>query len=172
MLSTPLRYAFGGLVALTVAIQIPPLRVDNPPVVQEPEWDSPRTRELAERACFDCHSNQTKLPLYGKIAPVSWFLWDHVSEGRAKLNISEMQRSWPEAHEAGEEVMEGEMPPKSYLLMHPEARLSDEERRALAAGLDATLGGEGGEGGERAEGGEHARRDDDDDEVDERYEDD
>ena len=44
----------------------------NPVVVKEPTWDSPTTRDLAKRACFDCHSNETVWPWYTNIAPVSW----------------------------------------------------------------------------------------------------
>ena len=44
----------------------------NPAVVYEPDWDSPETRALAERACFDCHSNETTWPWYSTIAPISW----------------------------------------------------------------------------------------------------
>lgn len=146
-------------VLLLVGIQLVPYRVQNPPVSQEPAWDSPQTRELAQRACFDCHSNEVKVPWYGHVAPVAWWLRDHVDEGRDALNFSEMDRPQEEAHEAGEEVLEGEMPLDNYLLLHPEARLTDGERRQLAAGLDATLGGE-------EEGGEHGEHDDDDDDDD------
>jgi mono/diheme cytochrome c family protein len=118
----------------------------NPPVTQEPAWDSPRTRELAQRACFDCHSNETAWPAYASVAPFSWIVQDHVDEGRSVLNFSEFDRPQDEAEEAAEVVLEGEMPLWDYALMHPSARLSPEETRALADGLAATLGGEGGDG--------------------------
>jgi hypothetical protein len=51
----------------------------NPPVVSEPAWDSPRARELAVRACFDCHSNETVWPWYSNIAPVSWLIQSDVA---------------------------------------------------------------------------------------------
>lgn len=118
---------------------------DNPPTVQEPNWDSPQTRELAARACFDCHSNTTVWPWYSNVAPVSWLVQRHVVEGREHLNFSDWNQSHEEhgheAHEAeelGEVVLEGEMPPANYLLNHPEAKLTDDERAALAAGLLAT----------------------------------
>ena len=59
--------AVGGF----LLIQFVPFGRDhtNPPVVQEPKWDSPATRELAKRACFDCHSNETVWPWYSNIAP-------------------------------------------------------------------------------------------------------
>jgi hypothetical protein len=122
----------------------------NPPVIAEPAWDSPQTRELAQRACFDCHSNETQWPWYSSIAPVSWMVQRHTD---------------------AESIYEGEMPLPSFLLTHPEARLSGAEKQALAQGLSLTAGegeNEGGEGesgenesgehegrGEREEGEEH-----------------
>jgi mono/diheme cytochrome c family protein len=120
---------------------------DNPPVVAEPNWDSPQTRQLAERACFDCHSNETAWPWYSNIAPVSWLVERHVVEGREHLNFSDWNQSHEghddeghEAEEMGEVVLEGEMPTRDYLLLHPQAKLTDAERAALADGLAATAG--------------------------------
>ncbi|MCA9566351.1 MAG: heme-binding domain-containing protein [Myxococcales bacterium] len=152
--------ALGLVVLVTVASAAGP-RVHNPPVTQEPAWDSPRTRELAKRACFDCHSNQVEVPVYGYIAPFSWIVADHVEEGRERLNFSEMDRPQKEAHEAGEVVQEGEMPPAYYTALHPGARLTAAETRELAAGLAATLGGEGGESHARAGGYDDDDGDDD-----------
>ncbi|MEZ4321615.1 MAG: heme-binding domain-containing protein [Myxococcota bacterium] len=145
-----IQIALGILAAIAVLIQLVPYRVSNPPVLQEPAWDSPRTAELARRACYDCHSNEVVVPWYGHIAPVAWLVRDHVDEGRAALNLSEMNRPQEEAHEAGEAVAEGEMPPAYYLALHPSARLTDAERAELQAGLDRTLGGEGGGHGSEA----------------------
>jgi hypothetical protein len=110
----------------------------NPPIVAEPSWNSSTTRALADRACFDCHSNQTRWPWYSHVAPMSWLVQNHVDEGRHELNFSEWGRN-SEADEAAETVRSGEMPPKSYLLLHPEARLTDAEREQLARGLDALV---------------------------------
>ena len=112
----------------------------NPPVVQEPAWDSPRTRELAVRACFDCHSNETNWPGYARVAPFSWVLARDVDAGRGTLNFSEWNRSWELAVEAGPSVLRREMPPRSYKMMHSHARLTDAETEELARGLDATFG--------------------------------
>ncbi len=132
-----------ALAAALVVAQLVPYGRDhtNPPVAAEPHWDSPTTRGLAQRACFDCHSNETRWPWYSHVAPSSWLLQSHVDEGREALNFSEFQKSYKDAHEAGQEVREGDMPPLSYLLLHPEARLSASEKQELARGLDATLGG-------------------------------
>lgn len=132
-----------GVLAVVLAIiQFLPVGVarDNPPVVAEPAWDSPRTRELFVRACADCHSNRTRWPWYSRVAPTSWLVAHDVAEGRRKLNASEWNRPQDEAHESAQEVREGEMPPRSYLAMHAEARFDEATKRELIAGLEATFG--------------------------------
>lgn len=130
-----------GLLAGLLVIQVVPYGRDhtNPPVASEPTWDSPATRALARQACFDCHSNETEWPAYAQVAPVSWLVQHDVQEGRAVLNFSEWQRAQEEAAEAPEELLEGEMPPAAYRLMHGHARLSAADRDRLAAGLAKTL---------------------------------
>ncbi len=127
----------------------------NPPVERQVDWDSPQTKELFYRACADCHSNETKWPWYSKIPPASWLVVHDVNEGREKFNISAQDMG--EADDAAEAVLEGEMPMKIYTVMHPEARLTDAQRQALAQGLQKTFGGELGE----KEEGEHEEKDDD-----------
>ena len=111
----------------------------NPPIIEEPQWDSPRTRELAVRACFDCHSNETKWPWYANVAPLSWAVQLDVESGRSVLNFSEWNRSYDLATYSGRRTIEGMMPPNSYMMAHPEAKLTARERVELARGLDATL---------------------------------
>ena len=110
----------------------------NPPVVREPNWDSPQTRQLAERACFDCHSNQTVWPWYTNIAPFSWLIQNDVDEGRQRLNFSNYT-GVRELDEVSEVVLEGKMPPLQYLLIHPNANLNSQEKQLLAGGLAASL---------------------------------
>jgi hypothetical protein len=142
-----LASAAGGAIVVAVMIQAIPFGWDrsNPPVTAEPSWDSPQTRELAVRACFDCHSNEVDYPWYSRIAPMSWAVQIHVSEGREAVNYSEWDRPQEEADESAEVVLEGEMAPGYYEIAHPEARLSDQEIQALARGFEATIGS-GGEG--------------------------
>ena len=106
-------------------------------------FDSRETRELAERACFDCHSNGTRWPWYASIAPMSWRIQRHVDEGREKLNFTAFEpqnaHMTEAAGEAGESITKGEMPPNDYLLAHPEARLTAAEKAALVRGLDLTF---------------------------------
>ena len=129
----------GGLFAL---IQLLPYgrNHSNPPVIAEPRWDFPRTRDLAARACFDCHSNETRWPWYSHVAPVSWLVQRDVDQARRELNFSHWDRRQKRARKAAEEVEDGEMPLAGYLLGHPEARLSEAEKADLVRGLRATFG--------------------------------
>lgn len=125
-------------IAIFVLIQFIPYGKahTNPVVVSEPTWDSLQTRDLAKSACFDCHSNETSWPWYSNIAPVSWLVYRDVIEGRQRLNFSDWQNS--RLREPGElvgTVSEGEMPPIQYLLMHPNAKLTADQKNQLAAGL-------------------------------------
>jgi len=111
----------------------------NPAVTAEPQWDSPQTRELAARACFDCHSNLTKWPWYSNVAPVSWLVQRDVDGGRAALNFSEWNKPQDGAGDIGDAISGGSMPPWFYPLMHPNAKLSTADKQRLIAGLAATL---------------------------------
>jgi hypothetical protein len=154
-------------IVVFIGIQFVPVERSNPPIGSEPQWDSPQTRALAERACFDCHSNETKWPWYANIAPVSWVVAHDVEEGRAALNFSEWgvpqrnrgeetgearagdedaERETDEGREGAEpdkiaeQVEEREMPLANYLLLNPEAHLTPAETQELIAGLNATFG--------------------------------
>lgn len=122
-----------------------------PPSGIEPAWDSPQTRALAARACFDCHSNQTTWPWYSQVAPVSWLLQRDVDEGRRKLNFTEWERPQRDARESAERVQEGEMPPWYYVPLYPAARLTGAETQSLVQGLRTTLGSGGGSSDGRRE---------------------
>ena len=137
----------GVLVGLFVCVQLIPvwLLQTNPPVVQEPAWDSPQTRALAQRACFDCHSNETVWPLYSRIAPASWLVTFDVVQARDHVNFSEWGQRYGgvesehDANDVAKVINRGEMPPARYLLLHPSARLTDAEKQQLIDGLRASL---------------------------------
>lgn len=115
----------------------------NPPEVTTLKWDSPQTQMLAERACMDCHSHQTKWPWYSHIAPASWLVVHDVDEGRRRLNFSNLRISASGVEKLGREIEhqvgDGQMPLPIYLSTHPEARLSDAEKKQLIDGFRATL---------------------------------
>lgn len=161
-----LTLVLGIPVLLFAAIQFVPYGRNhtNPPDGQRVAFDSPATEELAKKACFDCHSNRTKWPWYSNIAPISWRIQRHVDEGREHLNFTAFDPNSKDmaegAEEAAETVQKGEMPLNDYLLAHPEARLTADEKKMLVAGLEKTFAafakksGKGGTGGESAERGE------------------
>ena len=156
------------LVGGFLLIQLVPYGRDhrNPPVVAEPAWDSSQTRELADRACFDCHSNEVEWPWYSHVAPVSWLVQHDVEEGRQYLNFSEWGtggREAEEGEELAESILDGEMPLPIFLVTHPEARLSESEKQILAKGLLATAGGEGGAEAHRESGEDSDSHDEDGD---------
>ncbi len=135
------------LIVVGLAIQAVPYGRDhtNPPITGEPAWDSPVTRDLTVRACFDCHSNEVEYPWYSQIAPVSWAVQAHIDSGRSKVNYSEWDQPQKKADKSAETVIDGEMPPAYFTrFTHAEARLTETERQQLIDGLLATFGGEGG----------------------------
>jgi len=134
MKSIPAKLALITVI-VGVAIQFIPVDRSNPPVEEEIVV-APQVQAILKRACYDCHSNETKWPWYSQIAPVSWLLaWD-VHEGREELNFSTWNRYSPKKRnkfikEIWEEIEEGEMPPWFYLPLHPEGSLSDQDRTLL-----------------------------------------
>jgi hypothetical protein len=111
----------------------------NPPTTAEPRWDSPRTRTLAQRACFDCHSNLTKWRWYSNLAPISWLVQRDVDSGRSSLNFSEWNRPQDGAGDVADAISGGSMPPWFYVLAHTSASLSGSEKQTLVSGLQATF---------------------------------
>ena len=96
----------------------------------------PEVASIFERSCRDCHSNKTVWPWYTNVAPISWWLTDHVNEGRRELNMSEWgrlprDRQDRKLRQICDEVADGMMPLSSYLPMHPGARLSEQDKRVL-----------------------------------------
>jgi mono/diheme cytochrome c family protein len=130
--------------ALFLLIQLIPIgpQRTNPPVIAEPKWDSPQTRALAKRACFDCHSNEIKWPWYSRIAPVSWLLANDVLKGRAAFNFSDWHAGDMNSTVMAAQINSGRMPLPQYLWMHPPARFTDAEKKLLIAGLTSTLASE------------------------------
>jgi len=130
-----------GIIGTFVLIQFIPFGHDrtNPPVVSEPQWSSPEARALVKANCFQCHSNETEWTWYSNIAPGSWLIaWD-VSRGRDKFNFSDWENHPEELEEMIEVIEEGEMPPIQYWIVHPEARLDEQEKQVLINALRSSI---------------------------------
>lgn len=133
-----LGYGIGGALVALLAIQLIPIESPgNPPVEQSVAHALALPSDVEQtlrRACFDCHSNETAWPWYTKVAPAKWLIANDVNEGREELNFSTWNRYTPEkqaekwkdiAKAVGEER---EMPLWFYVPLHPEAKLSDQDR--------------------------------------------
>lgn len=97
---------------------------------------SPQVASILDRSCQDCHSNTTRWPWYTNVTPVSWFVVDHVNEGRRHLNFSEWgklkaNQKQKKLQEVCEEVSDGVMPLASYTPLHPSAKLSPDDVKVL-----------------------------------------
>lgn len=132
------------LVVLLVAfiiIQFFPIDKTNPPV--DAGMDFLKIKKTPEpiakiisTSCYDCHSNETKYPWYFSIAPASWFLQNHVKEGRKHLNFStfamyEPKRQIKKMEECVELIEKHEMPLESYYIGHQDAKITDIQRQEL-----------------------------------------
>lgn len=124
-----------------VLIQFFPIDQNNP--VATPQMDFLKTKNTPEKtavlirnSCYDCHSNDTKYPWYANVQPFSWFLNNHIQEGRKKLNFStfatyEPKRQAHKLDEAVEMIEKAEMPLDSYIIVHPEAKLTLSDQKEM-----------------------------------------
>jgi len=141
-----------GLLALLVIIQfIRPEKNINTAVtaldmnVMYPIPDS--VAQVLQKACYDCHSDNTRYPWYNNIQPVAWWLNNHITDGKKELNFSEYgKRTLPKQakklKKIAKEIQEGDMPLSSYTLIHKDAVLTDAEKKMLidwATGLSQQI---------------------------------
>ena len=135
-----MKYLIRALIALLVlaaAIQIIQPDRSNPEVTADFDGPEP-VRTILQAKCYDCHSNETIWPWYTYIAPVSWWVADHVHEGREELNYSEWgdfsrSKKQEKAEETYDEIADGYMPLKSYLRIHPDTEVTEAELAIIEA---------------------------------------
>lgn len=131
-----------AIVAVILGIQlVPTLSKQNPPE-SSPLVLPAEVAPIFSQSCFDCHSNQTVWPWYSYVAPFSWLVSHDVEEGREHINFStwgemDEEKQADALKEIWEEIAEGEMPPKLYLLAHRDARLSDDEVTSIRVWLES-----------------------------------
>jgi hypothetical protein len=136
-------FTIGLLLFVFIAIQFIHPKIDHPPVTGDFKAQ-PEVKSIVVRACYDCHSNETNLRWYDKIAPIYWQVAEHVKEGRNDLNFS----SWDslatadqkgKLWEAVNQIAAGAMPVKDYLLVHSSAKISPEDLAILKNYLLSTV---------------------------------
>ncbi|GAB2544941.1 heme-binding domain-containing protein [Rufibacter soli] len=136
-----------ALLVLLVLIQFIKVDTTNPPVDKAKDFITlknppQQVTGILKASCYDCHSNETTYPWYTSVAPFSWWIKDHINEGRRKLNFSEYgdlpaKRAKHKLDESYEMVAEGEMPLTSYTLLHRDAALSDTQKQELLSWLQS-----------------------------------
>lgn len=129
------------VIAAFVVIQFFPIDKSNPTVVEAESLEAAVTvpdnvRTILERSCKDCHSHKTVYPWYSNVAPVSWFLKNHIDVARRKLNFSQFNTYAPKKkakklEEICEQLDSGEMPLPSYLWIHRDSILREGEAKIL-----------------------------------------
>ena len=93
-------------------------------------------QRIMEKACNDCHSNNTRYPWYNNLQPVAWWLNHHVEEGKKELNFSEfgkrtLVKQAKKLKKLAKEVQTGGMPLDSYTWIHKDAILTEQEKNIL-----------------------------------------
>ena len=125
------------LLVAVVAIQFIPVRRSNPPkLYADPLELHSGVYPILRDSCYDCHSNVTQWPWYSRVAPVSWLVARDVNLGREQLNFTEWHLLAREervelALEIVEKVEQGAMPQPRYLILHPEAELTEADKFVL-----------------------------------------
>jgi Haem-binding domain/Cytochrome P460 len=122
-------------VVVFAAIQLIHPKLTNPPVTAEINAP-PEVKRILKTSCYNCHSNETHLWWYDRIAPASWLVARDVKRGRLHLNFSTFGQLSPAAqkgmlYESVNFIQSGAMPPKNYLLLHPEAKVTPEQLDTL-----------------------------------------
>jgi Haem-binding domain len=93
---------------------------------------TPPLTRVFDHACADCHSEKTRWPWYGQVAPLSWLLEVDVKRARQRLNLSRWDRLNTTEQTRllaaiASMIQNHEMPPRRYLALHPEARMSADQ---------------------------------------------
>jgi hypothetical protein len=108
----------------------------------------PNVETILKRSCYDCHSNHTYWPWYSNISPVSWLLSDDVNSGRKKMNFSEwgklpVSKQENRLAKICDEITDNEMPLPKYLILHPDKKLSEADKKVLCNWADSLSNGAG-----------------------------
>jgi hypothetical protein len=141
-----LKWAGVTLAAAFILIQFYRPERTNPPANPALNFTQslsvpPEVGSIIDRACRDCHSNATRWPWYSNVAPISWLLADDVAEGRRHMNLSEWgsykkKQQIKRLADIDGEISDGSMPLPKYVLLHPEAKLTQAERDRLSKWAD------------------------------------
>lgn len=133
------------LVAL-LGIQMIPIELNQSNVVPNEDllvlYEAPQNIEVIfKTSCYDCHSNNTVYPWYGKIQPFAWVLQDHIENGKEELNFNEFgsyskRRKKNKLNSIASQIRDGKMPLDSYTFVHRDSKLSEQEEDEVLAWIE------------------------------------
>jgi hypothetical protein len=147
-----------GITLVVIFVVMQAFRIDktNPPIDQTKDFievnkPSPEIASLIKSGCYDCHSNETVYPWYTNVAPVSWWIKDHINEARRHLNFNNWttynsKKQDKKLRECVENINEGDMPMDSYTWMHKLSDLTKVQQKVLTDYFNSLRTHESGEG--------------------------
>ena len=151
-----------ALVIIFIVMQAFRIEKTNPPIDLSQDFieqnkPSPEIASMMKSACYDCHSNETVYPWYTNVAPVSWWIKDHINEARRHLNFNmwttyKSKKQDKKLRECVENIEEGDMPMNYYTWIHKDAVLSKEQQKTLMDYFNSLRTHESGEGKPKGEG--------------------
>jgi hypothetical protein len=134
-----------GLILVLIAVQFVPVSYNQSETVLDSDflktYQVPEQIEnILKTSCYDCHSNNTNYPWYGKIQPGAWFMENHIQEGKSELNFNEWanysdRRKKSKLKSIISQIKNDKMPIFSYTLIHRNAKLSEKEKITITEWL-------------------------------------
>ena len=131
------------IIVVFLGIQLVPVDRTNPPTIADTQIPE-EVKAILKPKCYDCHSNESTWPWYSYVAPLSWWIADHVHEGRREVNYSlwdtySEDKQEQKLEETYDEILDEFMPLESYLITHPDAKVTEDELDIIEQWLDGDL---------------------------------
>ena len=136
--------AFGWLVAGLAVVVFGLLQLARPPIPAKPATAevqaSPQVRQILNKSCYSCHSDERRLSWFDEIVPAYWVARHDILTAREHLNFSTLGAKPAAAqkaalYEALNMIQLKAMPLPQFVVLHPEAKMSPENLAALKAYL-------------------------------------
>jgi mono/diheme cytochrome c family protein len=133
-----------GKLAIVGVFAFAALQFVRPAIPAKPaaaEVDAPQNvRSVLNQSCYGCHSDERRLSWFDHIVPGYWLVRHDILTAREHLNFSTLGAKAPAAQKAAlyesvNMMQLGAMPLRSFLLLHPDAKVTSEDLAALKAYL-------------------------------------
>ena len=133
-----------GISAIAWVVGFTLYPAENPPQQYEGLIISEKSDQILRRACFDCHSNETKFPWYYHLPVTNILMGNSIQNGRKDLNFSYWDQISPEKQlkqikHSLDHIEEGVMPPRDYKMLHRQHLPTTEEVEAMRKELEMLI---------------------------------